>query len=186
MAASVTGICNRGLNMIGQPPILNLTEDSEPARVCNLIWESVRDEVFRAFPWRCITKRASLARLSATPVFGFDYYYQLPTDYIRMVGMDYTDRIYDIEGDKLLYDGDTAYIKYIYRETDANRYDSLLCTCLAIRMGVELAYKIPGSSSRAKELFDIYRLMIGHGRSVDSQEGLAQQMEAEDWVDEHS
>ena len=183
MATSETAIMNRGLNLIGQPAILAPSEDSKLAKTCNRIWPAIRDEVLRAFPWRCVTKRANLTRLEAVPAFGFNYYFQLPTDYLRMVGMSEADAIYETEGDRLLYDDDTAYIKYIYCETDANKYDSLLCTCLAIRLAAELANPIAGSQALADKMMQWYLAFVGLGGSIDSTEA-KKQSEDVSWVDE--
>jgi hypothetical protein len=185
MATSITIIYNRALNLIGQPHILAPSEDSKAARTCNLVWNAIRDEVLRVFPWRCVTKRAALAMLEAVPYFGFAHYFQLPTDFIRMVSMEDPDDIYEIEGDRLLYDGTTAKIKYIYRETDANKYDSILCTVLAVRLAAELGNPIAGSQALADSMMQKYMAFIGLGASIDSTESSMKQLTAEDWISEH-
>ena len=72
MAASITDICNSALNQIGASNILNLTEDSKAARICNQRYEYIRDSVFRAHPWKALTRRATLAPDSVKPAFEFD------------------------------------------------------------------------------------------------------------------
>lgn len=185
MASSVTKIYNRALGFIGQKPVLAPSEDSKAARACNEVWDAVRDEVLRVFPWRCVTKRASLAMLVAIPAFEFDHYFQLPTDYLRMVCMEDADTIYEVEGDKLLCNDTEAKIKYIYRETDANKYDSVLCTVLAVRLAAEIANYVAGSQALGDSMMQKYLAFTSLGASIDSTEASGKRLISEDWILEH-
>ena len=80
MAASITDICNSALNQLGASNILSLTEDSKAARICNQRYEFIRDSVFRAHPWKALTRRATLAPDATKPAFEFDNAFTLPTD----------------------------------------------------------------------------------------------------------
>ncbi len=186
MATSQTRIYNRALSFIGQPRITAPTEDSKAARTCNGVWDEIRDEVLRVFPWRCVTKRAALSLLVAVPAFGFDHYFQLPTDFLRMVCMEDADTIYEVEGDKLLCDDETAKIKYVYRETDANKYDSILCSVLAVRLAAEIAFSLAGSVQLGDNLMQKYLAFASLGASIDSTEESVRKLVSDDWINEHT
>ena len=48
---STVSIVNNALNIIGASNITELEENSKTARVMNQMYESIRDDVFRAHPW---------------------------------------------------------------------------------------------------------------------------------------
>lgn len=187
MASSDVKICNEALTHLGQEEIGSLTENNNNARACLQVYEPTRDEVLRVFPWNFALKRKSLARLSETPAFGFSYYFQLPTDCLRVLGMEYSDYVFKIEGDRLLCNYDSAKILYIKRVTDPNLFDSIFIAALALRIATKIAPRIKGGVARSlvDSLLKQYIVIVGVGESVSSQEGIAGTIEGESWLDEH-
>ena len=125
MARSKVDICNNALRRLGQNTIVSLSEDSPQARLCNQIYDSVRDSLLAEHPWNFAMERASLAQLSSTPDFGFDYEYQLPSDCLRVWATDIEPEqvwVWQIEGGKLRTNADSVYILYIKREDDPTSY----------------------------------------------------------------
>ncbi len=65
---STTDIANRALSAIGtRSQIASLTENSNEARNCNLLFDSLRDELLRLAPWNCATNFNNLALICAAP-----------------------------------------------------------------------------------------------------------------------
>lgn len=63
-----TEICNRALQRIGtRSTIASLTEDSNEARACNLIYASTRDEVLSMAFWNFAKKAATLSLIKSAP-----------------------------------------------------------------------------------------------------------------------
>ena len=91
--ATEVSICSNALRKLGDDPITSLTEDTERARLCNAFYESSRDSLLRSHPWNFAITRATLAKLSSTPAYGFAYQYALPTDpyCLRVLEMEYQD-----------------------------------------------------------------------------------------------
>tara|TARA_Y100001972_G_scaffold111168_1_gene143654 strand:- start:388 stop:978 length:591 start_codon:yes stop_codon:yes gene_type:complete len=170
--ASVVDICNSALNQIGASNIISLTEDSKAARICNQRYNFVRDSVFRAHPWNCLTTRASLAPDTATPAFQFSKQFTLPTDpfCLRVLQLSNTDILYKIEGRKLLCDESTIEMIYVGRVEDANQYDTLLTETIAAAMAADLAYPLVGSSALSANMFTLYQSKLTEARFVDATE----------------
>lgn len=170
--ASVVDICNSALNQIGASNIISLTEDSKAARICNQRYNFVRDSVFRAHPWNCLTTRASLAPDTAAPAFQFSKQFTLPTDpfCLRVLQLSNTDILYKIEGRKLLCDESTIEMIYVGRVEDANQYDTLLTETIAAAMAADLAYPLVGSSSLSANMFTLYQSKLTEARFVDATE----------------
>lgn len=78
--ASVVQICNFALSRVSvKKRITSLTENAEEARVCNLFYETLRDEVLSDFPWNFARASVLLAELSVDDTPGWEYTYQYPT-----------------------------------------------------------------------------------------------------------
>lgn len=67
MTASVD-IANRALSAIGtRSQITSMSENSNEARKCNLLYDSLRDELLRLAPWNCATNYMNLSVVCAAP-----------------------------------------------------------------------------------------------------------------------
>lgn len=166
-------IVNIAFTQLGAENILSLDQDSENARRAKVIFEPLRDEVLRSHPWNFAIKRATLARLSDTPVLDYDYYHQLPVDCLRPLRIsDGTNNIedFEIEGRKIASNYDTLYIKYIKKETDPNQYDAMFIAALAGRIAAELAYPLTSGKQLAKTLYELYVIKKKSAKSIDAQE----------------
>lgn len=196
---SVVGIINNALNIIGASNITALDENSKTARVMNQMFENVRDDVFRAHPWNCLIRRATLAQEVTAPAFDYAYQYALPTDpyclrvlefqngamtypYENLVGMG-NKPFFVIEGRKLLTDSGTARIKYVARITDPTQYDAGLVSVLAARLAAETAYAITGSTSVVQIADALYDRKLREARFSDATEGAAMRLEASDFIE---
>ncbi len=79
-----TTIANLALARLGNSTITDITEDTEIARACQLLYEPTRKELLRSHRWNFAQKRATLTQLADAPLFGWDHAYQLPSDYMRV------------------------------------------------------------------------------------------------------
>lgn len=180
-----TQIVNKALILIGAQRILSITDGSNEAQTAAQLWDSVRDAVMRAYPWNCCVRQATLALLSTTPTFGYSYQYELPTDpyCLRVLGMEYDDSKFRIQGRKLLTDESSCSITFIARAEDITIWDPLLKDAVAARLASELAYPLSNSATLSKTRRDLYREILAEARSIDAQEGTPEQYEATTWLD---
>lgn len=78
---TVEGIANAALSFIGlRDPILDINEDSVPAIVAKIHFESSRNQVLGERWWNFAKASALLTRLVATAPTGWLFAYQLPAD----------------------------------------------------------------------------------------------------------
>lgn len=181
--ASKVEIANIALNTIGEDPITAFTDDDKAARVINLRYESVRRAVLRAHPWNCVIARSSLAQDTATPDFGFDYQYSLPSDFLRVVRLSDPNIHYRIEGKKLLTDASTVNLIYIKNETDVTKYDALLYEAVAARLAQEIAMPITNDKEMVDMANSLYESKLAEARSIDAMEEGPFQFESDLWLD---
>lgn len=143
---------------VGSFRIANLYETTDTAALCRVLIPQIRKEVLCRAWWNEATKYADLgAELSGVKKAGWEYAFNLPQDYIgrcKQINEDYhksTKPRYIAEYDKEINqgrlftnnytnsDGDSAYIKYIFKLTDISKFSPLLYEAMAVKMGAELA-----------------------------------------------
>ena len=192
---SVVDICNEAMDLLGAATITALTENSKEARLCNRRFETVRDTVLRSHPWNTAITRATLAKDSDAPAFGFANQFTLPTDpfCLRVLSfwnsnVDSEIAAYDsqvmfkIEGRKVLSDEGTCRITYLARITDTETYDSLLSSTIAHKLAAETAYAITGSTTVSQSMQQLYEIRLREARSIDAMEGMPDKLIADDFI----
>jgi len=192
---SVVDICNHAMDLLGAATITSLTENSKEARLCNRNFDKLRDDVFRSHPWNTAITRATLAKDSTAPAFGFANQFTLPTDpyCLRVLSLwnssvnnevaAYDSNVmYKIEGRKILSNEGSCSITYIARITDTEQYDSLLSSAIAHRLASETAYAITGSNSVAQAMQGMYEIRLREAKSVDAMEGYPEQPQADEYI----
>lgn len=142
MAVTEVSICNSALIKVGADRINSLSEQNKRARLCNTLYETMRDDVLAAYPWNFAIARAELSQVDDEPIFGFDYIYQLPSDVLRVLEVQEKDYVWKIEGAYLLSDEGEIQIKYIRREDDVTKFSMMFAEALAYRLAMELAYPL--------------------------------------------
>ena len=171
--ASEVDIINSALNMVGASNIISRGEDSKSARITNQRYDYVRDAVLRAHPWNCAVTRRALTSDTDTPAFQYENQFTLPTDpyCLRVLGLDYHDIDFQVEGRKIVSDEDTINLRYIARVTDPNEYDQLLIEAIAARLAADTSFALVQSTSLTNAMFALYESKLSEARFVDATEG---------------
>jgi hypothetical protein len=188
--ATEVSICANALRRLGDDPITSLTDDTERARLCNAFYTDARDAVLRSHPFNFSITRTTLAQLSDTPAYGYDYQYALPTDpyCLRVLEMEFKDYEFKIEnvathGRVLLTNEGTAKILYIARITDTNLFDAMFVDVLTAKLAVDLAYPVTNSMAVQKQMQDLFQKKLSEARSIDGQEGFMDDLVSDTFTD---
>lgn len=164
MATSAVAICNLALSRIGiSAAIVALSENSQEAISCNALYEQVRDEVLRDFPWPFATKFVALGLVTDAGEddvpWGDDwaYAYRFPSDCIKARRVTTGDRSgntrvpFALGGDdsgRLIFtDQPDAVLVYTRRATDPAHFDPTFASALAWKLAHELAAPLARSAS---------------------------------------
>jgi len=195
MSITPVDVCNIALLSLGESPISSFDEGTLAAKMCKANFVMAMRMVLQAFPWNCATARARMARLTATPAFGFSYAYQLPSDclFIQSVSID---DVWRREGDRLLTDTESG-VDIIYtadltissdgrtKITGGSRLgiDSLCANAVAYRLGYMIGEKLTGSGTRAQAMFELYKDALIEAKGVDAMQGTPSVLDGSSWVD---
>lgn len=161
--ASQVEIANMALQMLGESRILRVDDTTESGRTVKTFWTTAVQKMVEDHHWNFAIKRTDQLSAEATvPLYGFDYSYPLPADCLLILDVnDDSDVIYQIEtnttGDKvLLTDEDEVYVRYIYNVTQTGRFSANFTIALATLLAAFMAYKITGSSTDEKRMWEMY------------------------------
>lgn len=175
--ASKVDICNMALSKLPANRVTSLTsETTQEARLCNIFYDSIVDEVIADGVYSTTIRRATLAQLADAPEFEYAYQYQLPTDpfCLKVLTIDecyHGSYKWAIEGDKLLTDLDSVSIRYCARLTDSGSFGPQLTKSIVYRLASELAFPLTGKSDLAERLYSIYEKVHEAGQNSDGQQG---------------
>jgi len=194
--ASQVEIANRALTKLGAARIISFGDDNKQARAVQSMFTIVRDAELRAHLWSFAVKRASLAALTSTPDWGFDYEYELPSDCLRLIqvndtyqGPDLSDyrnsstAEYMLEGGKILANYVAPLkIRYIRREEDTAQWDSTFVEAFACRLAAEMAEDLTQSNQKKDAAWKEYQQAISIAIRSGAVEQQPQDMPDDSWV----
>ncbi len=172
MASSTKlSICSNALIKVGDKAITSLTDATTRADICNRFYGKCLEAVLRAHPWKFGTARKTLALLTSTPAFGFQYEYQLPSDCLFVIGtdLDKNDK-WSVEGRKILCDVASLSIQYIVKTTSDADMDGLFVEALEAKLAREIAIPITGQQSIHDRMEKEYMDKIKEARTRDGLE----------------
>ena len=176
MADSKVSICNQALLLLGSDIIANLDESNKRATHCSTLYDPARRAVLRRHNWGFARARRDLAQLSEAPAFGFEYYYQLPSDLLRLRsiyqddGHPYQER-YAVEGHKIAINISPCRVIYTRDVTNPREFDALFDKTLAAWLAWELSLPITGSNTKREMMAQALQYYLDMAESVDAVEG---------------
>lgn len=155
-ANSWVKVCNRALRRLGAQEIQALSEGSSTANLCSLYLGEAVGDIVECYDWNCLKKRVELAQLSDDPVNGYEYQYQLPSDFARLIEIDNSGLEYSLEGNVLLTDADDdVYLTYIAYPTDSPQaLPETLLTAISLHLCSLLALPLTSNNSLYERLIE--------------------------------
>lgn len=182
--ASVTGICNRALQLLGAARILDISDNTRYGRACNNCYEPLRKSELRKHRWRFAIRRATLAPLVETDPHGeYGYIYQLPSDCLKVLKPESDPNCdWQVEGRKIYTnDGTVLKLRYIADITDPNEFDALFCEMLSAKMAESMCEEITQSNSKIANAQAVYKDNKTEARRANAFETIPVEMPVDGW-----
>lgn len=169
---SKTSICNKALRKLGISSVINIdTDTSKPATNCKAVYDDLLLEVLREHNWNFTIFRQDLNQDITTPAFEYQYRYILPTvpKVVKIIEV-YNNEDYKIENGYLLTNETSVKIKYVGKETNPNKYDSLFVDLFATKIASEICFLLTGDKSLGASLQQEYIFRLSNAKDKDFQE----------------
>ena len=96
MAETDVSICARSLVLLGARPINALSEETDNARLCGLVYPNLKNSIMSRYGWRFLMKKAALTRDATAPINEWAYAYLIPGDALSV-----PHAIFYSQGDKI-------------------------------------------------------------------------------------
>ena len=165
-STSAIQISSNALILLGHPPISSFDEPGAGAQAASNLYEQSYLNMLTIHRWRFATKKQQLSRLTATPLNGYNYQFQLPNDLLYLIRKDEGFE-YEIYGDKLLSNNLVEEIDYIYR-VDESSLPPYFVKAFEFFMAMQLAIPVVGNSTRAGEYNNMYEMQLKRAKFADS------------------
>jgi hypothetical protein len=166
MSISRTDICNKALVLVGGKSITSLTENSDNARYCAELIDSVIDETLCMHNWFCAEHRRIVATNADYEPDDYDYAknykYLLPANpYCLLVRRFNNGKTpYEIQGRWLYSDASSCELVYTKRITDTNEFTPLLVEAIYTQLAVKLTFPLKQSKTLRAELIEYLEMVI--------------------------
>jgi len=160
-------IVNAGLIKLNARPINSLSEVSNEATLANQVWDISRKAVLREHYWNFAIKEIELARINDRPLMQYEYIFQLPTDFIRLVKLD-NDTDFKIINNRVYTNKKDCILRYVYDNKNTSTWDAMFVDLMAIRIAKELAYTITTSSAHQDRLQNEYLFILKKAKYYDA------------------
>lgn len=193
MAVDETDIANAALRMVAGDAITSLAGADKNAIIANDLYSIVRDELLRSHTWRFATKLSKLARLATAPVFGHDYAYALPSDWLRTirvsdndagVGATHYQEAEIAGGGALMSSAEALYLEYVYTLADTNRMSAGFVKALSTALARDMAVGVANSNTLYENLSVQAATDLRRAKSTDSLGSPLQQRPQGSWITE--
>ena len=175
-------IVNNALILLGIRPGTTRSENTRSMQFMNTKYESTRDFVLASGNWNSAQKRVALTRLASTPAWGYDYEFQLPSDYMRLVRMDDQDIQFRIEGRKLLTNDTEANVIYVFRLTEVQAMDELLKSAIGARLAYDTALANKADMQQVAFFRNVYEDYVSLANLVDASQAPVDQVTGTEWL----
>lgn len=170
--ATQVSICSNALLLLGAKTINSLDEGTDRATLSSNLYDSLRDDMLRSHPWNCAVKRVLLAPDTDVPAFDYGAQFTLPADWLKTlsVGPDGYEVDYKHESGKILANGTSLALRYIFRNEVEATWDAMLVRAMELKMAAEMAYPITASASMADMMHNKLLQHMKAARAVDGQD----------------
>lgn len=180
-------ICNLALVRIEQNSISSLDDKSVQGQFCKMVYEQSKSSLLSRYNWTFAITTSRLTRLDTTELIDYKYSYQLPADFLRLVGVysgTDTELIqitgykppFILEGDVIKSDVDTIKIKYVRDVDTVATFSPLFVDCFVLDLAIRLTKLFNSSTTYLQMLTMEFAQKIAEAKISDCQQTMLNQI----------
>jgi hypothetical protein len=166
--ASDIDISSNALQMIGATSISSFTDPGAGAAVAAALYEPILEAMLTTNYWRFTIKQQQLNRLSSTPLNGYQYAFQLPTDSLKIESVDPRSS-YKIFEDKLYSNQTEIEVDYVYRPP-TTQLPSYFVLALTYKLASEFALSVTDDTQKNALYSQKHLAALADAFSADAQQ----------------
>lgn len=180
MAMTSLDLVNRALVKIGAAPITSFNDTVSEAKIAKLTYSTMRDALLSAYPWSFATMQRPLVRILGRPIADYEYAFQLPNDFLRVLSAGTNGKgrglEYKIVERRLHCDSDHVILSYIFKPLEAS-FPPFFDQALIYALAAEFCLPITGSSNQTESLAKLAELEFKRARQIDASQDTPNQFE---------
>lgn len=180
MAYTSINICSRALSKLGVEGIVSFEDGTAEAEIAQSLYSLIRDGLLSSYPWSFAVAQKRLPRLKDAPVADYQYVYQMPNDYLRIISAGSGARgrgiEYRISGNTLQTNSSEVIITYIYRVLEED-FPPFFCEVLTSKLAAEFCLSLLDDNAKANGLAKKAEDDIGKARLIDAQQATPKKFE---------
>lgn len=161
-------ICSRALQLIGADEITSFEDETREARLCAQWYSTLKKATLQKHYWRFSIRQEKLNKLVSTPLYDFNFAYQLPTDFLRFVGKQNPSIQHQFFENKIYTNVDPLWITMQY-DVGAQYFPAYFEYLLALELAKILAFGLLEDDSKSSNLEVLARNQLVSARTIDSQ-----------------
>lgn len=166
--ATDLSICNAALLLVNASQINSFNDSTREATICKALYETTKQSLLSKHPWSFSLFQELLAKTTETPLFDYDYVYQLPTGYIRILKTDGLGNEYRILKDKLFSDYDPVELLF-QKDPGEEFFPAYFVRLLELKMAELLSMSLLQDDNMARMYNASYLMQMREARGIDSQ-----------------
>lgn len=112
------GICSAALLLLGADEISSFDDETRESKICKILYELAVRNCLSDRDWTFAQNSVTLNKLSNVPLFGYSTAFQLPTDYLRLVGKENPGLPHSIKENYLYCNSDKVNVNYVFRVSE--------------------------------------------------------------------
>lgn len=179
MAATQLGLYNEALRLIGERRLASISENREPRRVLDDVWnDGAREYCLEQGQWNFAMRAVEITASTVIPTFGFTHAFDKPNDFIRTCGVAEDQSFARPLIDTLEEVGfwfaniDPIYVRYVSNANtygfDLARWPSSFSKYVAAFLASEVVFTLTQSTEKQKYITALMEYRLKKARSIDA------------------
>jgi len=180
MAITQLALYNEALRLIGERRLASISENREPRRVLDDVWnDGAREYCLEQGQWNFAMRAVEITKSTTTiPAFGYTNAFDKPNDFIRTAGVA-EDEFFNIPLTRMLEevgfwfaDLDPIYVRYISSSTsyglDLTRWPKTFAKYVAAYLASEIVFTLTQSAEKQQIITSLMRTRLADALSKDA------------------
>lgn len=194
--ASDIDIANRAITKLGGARIGSFDDNTTESRAIKSMYDISRRAILRRAHWNFAKKRISLAAIAITQDWDFQYQYNLPDDFLRLIqvnnyseptgfnpGRTQDDAPYQLENNKIFTNYQPPLkIRYVADIIDPTKFDSCFIEAFACQLAFESCETITASNTKKGALAQEVKMWLVEAMKINQAESPSEEIHDSSWL----